>query len=229
MIDYFEKNLEALARQGVTEFQAKYNMKKDGYYHKFIAGGITHAFLKHNDIDQMVTSVNRHCDNLIEQYKAWPELGGIYLKCRQVEFYHWLNTQELIDKFPNTDAYLDYVIKNATDFSRAVHPCHFNDWHTWNVAIQKDLSWIVVDMDDLIQCETTSAEVYETELIYKTARKGASFGNPHIPGESLTGGDLDPDYVEQYIKNYFIKNPDCLSFLSKPKKYFGHNSINGKE
>lgn len=218
MIDYFENNLKTLSDLGVEfghfDTQIKYNMQQDGYYHKFVASEDAYTFLKYGDIDQLVTSINNHCDNIIEQYETWPELGGVYLKTRKVEFYHWLNTQELIDKFPNTDAYLDYIIKNATDFSRAVYPCHFNDWHAWNVAIQKDLSWIIVDMDDMICWERAgmTPEAYEAELIYKTARKGKSFGDPRSD-KTIAGGDLDIDYVKQYIKNYFIKNPDCLSFL----------------
>ena len=54
----------------------------------------------------------------------------MYLKCKKVDFVYQLNTVELINKFDNTDAYLDHVIKNVLDFSREIYPCYFNDWNS---------------------------------------------------------------------------------------------------
>ena len=210
MIEYFQNNLKNLTQRGVTDATIKYTIQADGYYHKFIAGDIAKSFLKYGNINKLIDSINKHSQNLIEEWESWPDFGAVYLKCRKVDFHYFLNTKELINKFDNTDAYLDYVINNATAFSRAVYPCHFNDWHSWNVAIQKDLSWIVIDMDDMIQWERhgLTQTAYATELIYKTARKGSSFGN-------VTGGDLDKNYVEDYIRNYFVENPNRLDFIEQ--------------
>jgi len=157
MIEYFEKNLKSLTERGVdvtsplNNFTIKYNMLIDGYYHKFFAGNLIYRFLQQEDMSKLITSINKMGNNLIVQYETWPDLGGVYLKCKKVDFVYQLNTVELINKFDNTDAYLDHVIKNVLDFSREIYPCYFNDWNSWNVEIQEDLSWIVIDLDDMFQ------------------------------------------------------------------------------
>jgi len=211
MIEYFEKNLKSLTERGVdvtsplNNFTIKYNMLIDGYYHKFFAGNLIYRFLQQEDMSKLITSINKMGNNLIVQYETWPDLGGVYLKCKKVDFVYQLNTVELINKFDNTDAYLDYVIKNVLDFSREIYPCYFNDWNSWNVAIQEDLSWIVIDLDDMFQWNRVriTDQDFINELVYKTARKD---------------GGLDTKYVEDYIRQHFVDNPNDLNFLERGKQ-----------
>jgi hypothetical protein len=133
------------------------------------------------------------------QYQTWPEFGGVYLKCKPVKFVYYINSPELIAKFSSLEDYLDYALGKIIDFSRAVYPCHFNDWLRHNVAVQEDLSWVVVDLDDLLEyrAHIVKQEIIDL-LIYKLAREG---------------GITDVDRTRAHIKQYFINNPHELDFI----------------
>ena len=200
MLEYFEKNIQQLSEMGVDKYKIKYTIFCDGYYHKFIAGFDIYDFLEKGDVDKLVSAINKQCDNLIEQYQTWPELGGVYLKCKKVEFKYYLNSQELISKFDTLEDYLDYVLEKIIDFTREIYPCHFNDWLKHNVAIQEDLSWVVVDLDDMLEYRSHIQKEEVIELLkYKVAREG---------------GEIDHKRAKDYIAKYFKDRPDALDFIT---------------
>ena len=217
MLDYFKKNMAHLAERGAKKSVIKYTILEDGYYHKFYRdeGNICRYLATGND-DQLVTAINKTCNNLIKEYHAWPDIGAVYLKCKQVEFVYFLNSVQLINKFPHTDAYLEYVLTNIVAFSREIYPSLFDDWLPWNVAIQEDLSWIVVDLEEMFHKprEHFTKDDFITVVIYKLARDAGRMDSINTTQYvSRQGAQLDPEYVTDYIRQYFRTRPKILDFI----------------
>lgn len=209
MLDYFEKNMAHLTERGVQKSTIKYTMLDNGYYHKFYKDqDNVGKFLQTGNIDQLVTAINTKCDNLIEQYHTWPDIGAVYLKCKKVDFVYLLNSHELINKFPHKDLYLKYVLDNIVDFSSAIYPSCFDDWLPWNIAIQEDLSWIVVDLEEMIHKPRHhyTGDDFIQEIIYKLARAPAR-------SDGTNYSHLDPVYIADYIRHYFHTRPNTLDFI----------------
>jgi hypothetical protein len=201
MIEYFENNIKQMSALGADKYKIKYTIFSGGYYHKFIAGYDIHDFLARGDVHQLVKAINRQCNGLIADYQIWPEFGGVYLKCHKVDFVYYINSAELIEKFDSLEIYLEYALKKIIDFSRDIYPCHFNDWLKHNVAVQADLSWVVVDLDDMLEYRPhlIKRDVIDL-LIYKLAREG---------------GHIDTEKAKAYITKYFKDNPDALDFIKE--------------
>tara|TARA_B100000963_G_scaffold361273_1_gene395866 strand:- start:734 stop:1381 length:648 start_codon:yes stop_codon:yes gene_type:complete len=207
MLEYFENQIKFINDSGFTDKKIKQYFIADNYFHKFLIDDVQLAeVFSLNDAENIIAKINKITNNLIVDYKTWPESNAIYLKCKIVKFHYTLHEVKLIKKFNNTDEYLLYCLDNVVNFSRELYPLYFGDWRGSNIAIQKDLSWILVDFEDIFnyQFGLTKNEFVNQAILNLVAG---------IPSDTVHAGIYNEKYAKEFIQNYFEQNIDCLNFI----------------
>ena len=206
MLEYFENQIKFINDSGFTDKKIKQYFIADNYFHKFLANDeqLEEIFLEYN-AEELIAKINKITNNLIVDYKVWPESNAIYLKCKIVKFHYKLHEVELIKKFNNIDEYLLYCLDNVVNLSRELYPMYFADWRSGNVAIQEDLSWILVDFEDIFNFYgLTKSEFINQATLNLIAG---------IPINTVQAGIFHEEYAKEFIQNYFKQNIDCLNFI----------------
>ena len=206
MLEYFENQIKFITDSGFTDKKIKQYFIADNYFHKFLANDeqLEEIFLEYN-AEELIAKINKITNNIIVDYKIWPESNAIYLKCKIAKFHYKLHEVELIKKFNNIDEYLLYCLDNVVNLSRELYPMYFADWRSGNVAIQEDLSWILVDFEDIFNFYgLTKSEFINQATLNLIAG---------IPVNTVQAGIFHEEYAKEFIQNYFKQNIDCLNFI----------------
>lgn len=207
MLEYFENQIKFIDDSGFTKKKIKQYFIADDYFHKFLIDDETlEDVFAQNDAHDIITKINKITNNIIVDYKTWPESNAIYLKCKIAKFHYRLHDIKLIKKFNNIDEYLLYCLDNVVNLSRELYPTYFGDWRGNNVAIQKDLSWILVDFEDIFnyQLGLTKHEFINQAILNLVAG---------VPVDTVQAGIYNEKYAKEFIQNYFKQNIDCLNFI----------------
>ena len=208
MLEYFENQIKFIDDSGFTKKKIKQYFIADDYFHKFLIDDehLEEVFA-YTDVDDTITRINKVTNNIIVDYKTWPESNAIYLKCKIVKFHYKLNEVKLIKKFNNIDEYLLYCLDNVVNLSRELYPAYFGDWRGPNVAIQQDLSWILVDFEDIFNVYSVTKTEFVNQAILNLLAG--------IPRDTIQAGIYHEEYAKEFIQNYFKQNTDSLNFIKK--------------
>ena len=207
MIEYFKNQVSLINDGNFKEKKIKQYFIADNYYHKFLMDDeqLGEAFAK-TDIHDIIRRINKVSNNTIVDYEIWPKSNALYIKCKIAKFHYRIHEVELIKQFNNIDEYLTYCLDNIVRCSKELYPTYFGDWRGGNVAIQKDLSWVLVDYEDIFNCHLG---LTKKEFISQTAKNMIT----GIPANTVRLEMFDVDYAEEFTHNYFEKNADCLDFI----------------
>ena len=200
MIDIFKNLINSF--KNTDNLNIKINCKTNGFYHKLYCTSGTKNAIKNHNIDGIINNINYCFDNIVDDYLVFKDVGCIYLKCKTIEFKYYLNSKELLEQFNSYDEYLEYFITNVANYSRAIYPCYYHDWSKFNVAVQDDLSWIVVDLEEFIDNVdyTFSKEKLISDVVRRIVYRSKNY-------------KYDEQYVDKYIREYFAKNSHLLDFV----------------
>ena len=210
MLEYFENQVKFIDDFGFTDKKIKQYFIADNHFHKFLIDDdqLEEVFAPNGepDADEIIAKINKITNNLIVDYKTWPESNAIYLKCKIAKYHYKLHEVKLIKKFNNIDEYLLYCLDNIVNLSRELYPTYFSDWRGNNVAIQEDFSWILVDFEDIFnyQLGLTKSEFIDQATLNLIAG---------IPSHTVKAGIYQGEYAKEFIQNYFKQNIDCLNFI----------------
>ena len=203
MIDFFNNYINYLRTNNASDFKIKQCICVGDYFYKFYAGKDQRIFLEEQDPHRLIKAINKCGNGLVTDYKVWEDLGAVYLKCKKATYHYKLNQKELINKFNTFDEYLIYCIENVIKVSKEIYPSHFNDFGGGNVAVQEDLSWSVVDLEDMFEIMEVCKKDWVNHISYRlTANLEMSINR-----------DFDNVYAKKFILDYFKSNSHLLDFL----------------
>ena len=210
MIEYFRNQVSLINDGNFKEKKIKQYFIANNHYHKFLMDDEQLGEVFRNmDAHDIIRKINKVSNNTIVDYELWPESNALYIKCKIAKFHYKLHDIKLIKKFNNIDEYLTYCLDNVVSCSKELYPTYFGDWRGGNVAIQKDLSWILVDYEDIFN-----------EYLGLTKKEFINGATANllagIPPDTIESELYDVDYAKEFIQSYFKKNVDCLDFIKNP-------------
>ena len=210
---YFTDFVETLST-GSEDPKIKHVFRVGKYWHKFYIAERFQKFFKKYDGDQLIKNINESCSGsggkLIVDYSIWENVecvpknvGAIYIKQRHLQKTYFKNEIELIKNFKTFDDYLIYCIENIARISKSIYPSNFVDYGRDNIFINNDLSWTVVDVDDMF----TDNLPIKKHFISTIANRMSTDVPPNLLEE------FDMEYIENFVYDYFDKNIHLLDFM----------------
>jgi hypothetical protein len=143
--DYIKNIVDSFSESNQVQ-RLKLVYEQETYYDKFYSvEHPTRLFYKNQyNIEDIVDRINIKDKNLILDYCFYD--NGIYLRCEKKQKYY--NFNEMLTKFSSYNNFFDYCIEQINHDLEAYYPFTLSDYNNGNTFIQKDLSWINVDLDE---------------------------------------------------------------------------------
>lgn len=131
--------------------QVKCVFRNGDYYYKFYKNEIykNQGLDNLNILEERVRIINSITDDNIQDYKIFDN-GIIYFQCKTVKSIVQAFEPKHRAMFKSEEDFKLDWIKNVTGLLEKMYPLYFADWSKHNVYIQPDLSWMLIDTEEIL-------------------------------------------------------------------------------
>ena len=197
MLDYFEDKIRFIEHSNFKNALVKEIFCDGSHYHKFY---MREQFRQSEiDFDKAVERFNKFSNNHIVAHKVWKDIGALYVKSEIANFKYRLNEPKLINKFDSIQEYLEYFADKYIELNNTIYPSQLYDIFYSNLSVEEDLSWTIVDFDQMFEDSYMNVD----HLIDRMISSMVACLNHYVDENTY-----DEFHAKGFLTNYFVSNRD---------------------